>query len=294
MSIFSNLQISVLKEMGLETPFLLDRNITKKHNIPKHIFRDIKKELSIENPNSYQSRQQKIKDYFSSNNIKETATKDKENPLRKLLKIEDNTQQRLKTNNIVSLFEYDNISWEKLQKNIESCQKCSLHNGSTKPITGTGNKSAPIFFVRPSPDKDENNNLKSITSKSKLLLSSILNEINIDLADIYLTNIIKCQQKMDVDATESELKQCREHLTQQISIVNPKLIILEGQQTAQAFLNSQESIYHLMQKTNFKLSFEGGKEIPIILIPSLKYLLKVPKEKIKVWEKLKNIKSYLN
>ncbi len=58
-------------------------------------------------------------------------------------------------------------TWEELEKSIENCQKCKLHNGRKNIVFGTGNKNADIMFIGEGPGADEDRLRRTICRKSR-------------------------------------------------------------------------------------------------------------------------------
>lgn len=123
---------------------------------------------------------------------------------------------------------------EKIAKEIENCKVCQ-QDKSGKPVPGEGNPNAKIMFVGEAPGKEESLTGRPFVGRSGRFLTSLLNSIGIRREDIYITSPVKHFPGYRVP-TNAEIAHGREHLQQQISIINPKLIVLLGNVAARAVL----------------------------------------------------------
>ena len=121
------------------------------------------------------------------------------------------------------------------------------------------------------------------------LLKKMLNAININKENVYLSYAVNFRPPNDRKPTSSEIKRYSIFLKKHISIIDPKIIILMGS-------TSMESITGL----NSKISFERGKwkeviiknkNYPVMITFNPSYLLRYPENKKHSWEDLKKIKQ---
>jgi uracil-DNA glycosylase family 4 len=63
--------------------------------------------------------------------------------------------------------------------------------------------------------------------------------------NVYICNVLKCRPPGNRNPEAEEVAKCTPHLTKQIALIQPKLIIAMGRFAAQTLLNSDASIASL-------------------------------------------------
>lgn len=143
------------------------------------------------------------------------------------------------------------------------CDKCKLSGYSNPPcLKGSGEKKADIMVINSyASDLDE--------SKGKATMSDELKELlrnsDINLNDVYYTNVIKCRTPKGQKFKISEVKACRQYIHDEIKKIKPKFILLLGAQAAQAFDLKITDV----SATPFEL--EGGIKATASYSPSIIY-----------------------
>jgi len=204
-----------------------------------------------------------------------------ENPINRL----KNTAINLKKGNDTD--KERELSELKLQ--INSIIDCNLKDNSKKIVLGDGNINSPVMLVGEAPGIEEDDAGLTFLGEVGDLLKKMLNAINIKKDDIYSTYAVNFRPPGDRKPTSSEIKRYSTFLQKQISIIEPKLIILMGS-------TAMESLTGL----NSKISIERGKWKEVIVQNTTynaiitfnpSYLLRVPENKKHSWEDLKKIKQ---
>ena len=207
-----------------------------------------------------------------------------ENPINRLMN---------NTKNIKGDSGFDKIDKEKelseLKLQINSINDCNLKDGSKKIVLGDGNLNSPIMLVGEAPGAEEDKTGQTFLGEVGDLLKKMLSAINIKKENIYTTYAVNFRPPEDRKPTSTEIKRYSQFLQKQISIINPKIIILMGS-------TAMESLTGL----NSKISTERGKwkeiiikntSYNVIITFNPSYLLRVPENKKHSWEDLKKIKQ---
>jgi len=187
----------------------------------------------------------------------------------------------------------DQIDKEKelneLKLQINSINDCSLQNNSKKIVLGDGNINSSIMLVGEAPGVEEDNIGLTFLGDVGDLLRKMLIAINIKKENIYSTYAVNFRPPEDRKPSSTEIKRYSHFLQKQISIIQPKIIILMGS-------SAMESLTGL----NSKISTERGKwkevivkntTYNVIITFNPSYLLKAPENKKHSWEDLKKIKQ---
>ncbi len=142
------------------------------------------------------------------------------------------------------------------------------------------------------PPKNLHNNTE-IEQKEQKLLTSLLASINISLNDCYQTTLLKEKTQFGQDANEQMLQTHLSYIASELALTKPKNIWIFGRQAAQAILQTNAPLAHLIGN-KYQLQYQldnQGNDICIanvICLPSLNYLLAMPSEKSVVWKTIKH------
>ncbi len=180
--------------------------------------------------------------------------------------------------------------WNAIENAIQACQNCMLSQSCTRKVPGKGNQQADIMIIGEAPGHDEDLQGKPFVGRAGQLLDRMLQAIEIDPPQVYITNILKCRPPNNRDPKAEETKSCYQFLQAQIQQLQPKVIFAVGRISAQTLLQDQSPLGRLRDK-QYVLP---GTDIPMLVTYHPAYLLRNPAEKAKVWQDLKSLKRLLN
>ena len=175
-----------------------------------------------------------------------------------------------------------------LENECTACVKCSLSSTRQNVVFGRGNPNAELFVIGEGPGQQEDEQGLAFVGRAGKMLDSAFSSVGIDTnKDCYISNIVKCRPPNNRKPLANEVSECIPWLTQQIKLINPKVIVLAGSTAVQSYLNIDEPISKLRGTWIIK---ENIKFMPIFH-PS--YLLRNPsKEKGKPkWLTLEDLKK---
>ena len=171
-------------------------------------------------------------------------------------------------------------SWEKLRTDVSSCKLCTLCTTRTQTVFGEGNENADWLFIGEAPGQQEDEQGRPFIGDAGQLLAEMLRAMKLTREDIFIANILKCRPPKNRDPHVDEIQHCRDYLTRQITLIQPKIIIAVGRIAAQTLLETTEKMGKLRGNA---YQFEN---IPLIAIYHPSYLLRSLTEKRKVWQDL--------
>ena len=169
--------------------------------------------------------------------------------------------------------------WKVLEKNVSSCQQCSLHESRTQTVFGVGDINADWLFIGEAPGKDEDIKGEPFVGRAGRLLNEIIFASGLSRESVFIANILKCRPPNNRDPKQEEVESCFVYLKKQIELINPKIIIAVGKIAAQQLLDTDQTMADLRGYTH---SF-GENNIPLVVIYHPAYLLRSPTQKSKVW-----------
>lgn len=126
------------------------------------------------------------------------------------------------------------------------CQLCQLYKGRTKIVPGSGNKNAEILFIGEGPGKNEDEKGLPFVGAAGKFLDELLQSINLERKDVFITNIVKCRPPNNRDPLPEEVSTCSQsYLVKQIEDMNPLLIVTLGRHAMNFFFpNAKISQVH--------------------------------------------------
>ena len=139
-------------------------------------------------------------------------------------------------------------SWEKLKNDCAGCTACSLCEGRTNLVFGCGNEKADIMLIGEGPGEQEDLQGEPFVGPAGKLLDSMLEMIDLDRSKVYIANIVKCRPPRNRDPLNIEQDACRQWLSRQIALVDPKIIVCLGRIAAMAII-----------KEDFRITQEHGQ-----------------------------------
>ena len=177
---------------------------------------------------------------------------------------------------------------ETLKKQAHACHLCQLSKSRTNVVFGEGNADADIMFVGEAPGATEDSSGKPFVGRSgELLTKMIENVLSLSREDVYISNIVKCRPRDNMEPTPTEAHTCQPYLLKQIELIKPKIIVALGA-TAYHYLTGDDSDISKVRGTLHK-------QDTYTLIPTYhpSYLLRNPSAKKEVFEDLKMIKEMM-
>ena len=111
-----------------------------------------------------------------------------------------------------------------------------LSSQATQLVFGEGNPDADMVFIGEAPGKNEDIQGKPFIGAAGKFLNQLLEMINITREDVYITNIVKYRPPNNRDPLPEEKVAFLPYLDQQLSIIQPKLVITLGRHSLNCFL----------------------------------------------------------
>lgn len=179
---------------------------------------------------------------------------------------------------------------------VSGCTKCELCESRSNTVFGSGNPAARLLFVGEAPGYDEDRQGLPFVGRAGQLLTRMIIAMGLSRDEVYICNVLKCRPPNNRDPAASEIATCSPYLLEQISIIEPEVIVALGAPAARLLLNTTESIGRL--RGRFHDFFPSGTPmlgpaIPLMPTYHPAYLLRSPGEKMKAWADLQMVMSRL-
>jgi uracil-DNA glycosylase len=175
-----------------------------------------------------------------------------------------------------------------LAKRVATCTRCpELASTRTQTVFADGTIPVELCLVGEAPGGDEDAQGKPFVGAAGQLLNKILAACGLRREEVYICNILKCRPPGNRTPKPEEAEHCREYLTGQIELVQPKFICALGGCAAQNLLQTTRGIGQLRGR------FHDYRGIPVLCTYHPSYLLphRYPAKKRDVWEDMKLLMS---
>lgn len=192
------------------------------------------------------------------------------------------------------------VSWLQLEKNIQRCNQCQRHQSRKQAIVGRGSKTAELMFVLLSPNVLDDTSGVICEGDSGDLFTKMLAAIDIAISDVYITSLLKCHAAITPTISPDEIQQCNNHLSQQIQLIQPKLLIVLGEAAAQCLLQENLPFDELRVSCNKDKDIHSPltdkyqfNDVPLFFSYSPDELLQNTENKRKAWSDLQALKQII-
>jgi len=175
-----------------------------------------------------------------------------------------------------------------IENRIASCSLCGLCESRTNTVPGTGNHSARIMIIGEGPGAQEDAEGKPFVGAAGKLLTDMLDAVGISREEVYIANIVKCRPPKNRVPAPDEANACLPYLMEQISVVDPDIILLLGATALKYYLSADLRI----TKDRGKWFTKDDRWVLATFHPAA--LLRDPSKKPLSFEDLVTLKRKLN
>jgi len=177
---------------------------------------------------------------------------------------------------------------ESLSREVAGCTRCRLSETRQNLVFGEGDPEAGILLVGEGPGANEDSTGRPFVGRAGKLLDRILAAIDLDRNSVYIANVVKCRPPGNRTPAADEVEACSEILREQISVMDPGVIVALGASAARTLTGSRSGIGSL------RGSFQRYGDIPVLVTYHPAALLRSESLKRPVWEDMKRLKAFMD
>jgi len=168
----------------------------------------------------------------------------------------------------------------------------ALSDLSDRLVFGDGDPDADLMLIGEAPGEEEDLSGRPFVGRAGQLLDRVLASVDIDRADVYVTNMVKFRPPGNRNPRPEEIAASVPLLLEQIRLVRPQVIATLGNVPTQWFLGSREGITRLRGRW---ADWHGVRLLPLYH-PA--YLLRNPGREVgspkwETWQDVKALKAVL-
>lgn len=136
-------------------------------------------------------------------------------------------------------------------REASTCTRCKLAElGRTQVVFGVGSPAADLMLIGEAPGFHEDKQGEPFVGAAGQLLNRLLGGIGLAREDVYIANVLKSRPPGNRDPEPDEIEACTPWLVEQISLIQPRLIVTLGNfatkyvlQTTQGITRTRGQVY---------------------------------------------------
>jgi len=175
-----------------------------------------------------------------------------------------------------------------LAEEVKTCTRCALHRERTQTVFARGTGSSGVLFLGEGPGEEEDRQGAPFVGPAGQLLDRMIAAMKLARDEVYVCNIVKCRPPRNRKPDPDEMNQCRPYLEEQVTLLQPRVIVALGATAVQGLLGTTEGITRL--RGQWKL-YRG--RVPVMPTFHPAYLLRQPQAKREVWDDLREVLRHL-
>jgi uracil-DNA glycosylase len=122
----------------------------------------------------------------------------------------------------------ENDTLDKIALEIKNCKLCLLCSTRKHTVPGEGGFLKKLMIIGEAPGYYEDQSGRPFIGAAGKILRNTLSKNDINIKDVFITNIIKCRPPNNRPPYINEKKICVQYLQRQILVLQPKIICLLG------------------------------------------------------------------
>jgi uracil-DNA glycosylase family 4 len=175
-----------------------------------------------------------------------------------------------------------------LAADVAVCDRCPRHKTRTQTVFARGNMNAHLMIIDDYPGFDDAQQGLPFVGKEAGLFCKMMSSIGMSVDDVYMAYVLKCSPSEQREPTPEEINQCCGYLSQQISLVAPKMILVVGRIAEQLLLKETS----FLSKERREIHNYQGTPVLVSYHPT--HLLHHPADKKSAYNDMLVIKKVLN
>jgi uracil-DNA glycosylase len=117
---------------------------------------------------------------------------------------------------------------ETIAREVIACTRCPLHKSAIQRVIGKGSRNPKVVFIGEAPGKTENETGIPFYGRAGKKLDKMVEYMGLSEEDWMVTNTVKCHPPENRRPSRKEIECCKPFLIAQITLLDPKIIILLG------------------------------------------------------------------
>ncbi len=164
-----------------------------------------------------------------------------------------------------------------LAERIRVCAECPLHQSRTIGVPGAGRANALVMVIGEAPGGKEDKTGLPFVGSAGRYLDHVLEGTGLEREDLFITNVVKCRPPNNRPPKAAEVATCTSlYLSEQIKLIDPKLILLLGSAAVKALLGLKS-----VEEARGRFIEQGGRKYLASYHPAVRFYREDLAQKIK-------------
>lgn len=142
---------------------------------------------------------------------------------------------------------------EGVTREVVVCIKCRLWKSRKNAVPGVGNPGSRVLLIGEGPGHSEDLKGEPFVGPAGKFLNSLLSDIGLSRADVFITNVVKCRPPRNRDPELDEIVTCTPYLNRQIAILEPNFIITMGKHSTAYVLSKAGLLFQSITQAHGKV-----------------------------------------
>ena len=179
---------------------------------------------------------------------------------------------------------------ERLVHECSDCNNCGFDSAVVVP--GLGSLTPRLFVVGDYYEGDVADKGIFGGREEDALFWKMMAAIGLDQSSVYVTNCIKCSSNAAPESVSERARRCFPYLERELMILQPEIICIMGELTAQVLLKSRQPLLRTRGRLH---SYQYARGIRARVMPTFhpRFLLQYPEMKRAVWLDLQAVQRLL-
>jgi uracil-DNA glycosylase family 4 len=134
---------------------------------------------------------------------------------------------------------------EEVAAEAAGCTRCRLAQGRTQVVFGVGDARAQLMFIGEGPGFHEDKQGEPFVGAAGQLLNRMLGEIGLTREQVYIAYVVKSRPPGNRDPQADEIEACTPWLIEQLSLIQPRVIVTLGNFATKFVLQTETGITRL-------------------------------------------------
>jgi DNA polymerase len=144
-----------------------------------------------------------------------------------------------------------------------------LAEGATQLVFGVGNPESEVVFIGEAPGKNEDLQGEPFVGAAGKFLNEMLEMIDLERKDIYITNIVKYRPPNNRDPYPDEKKAFLPYLQSQLEAIQPKVVVTLGRHSMNCFLPDLQisQVHGQPKRVRLALKANPKDSLQVVILP---------------------------
>lgn len=176
--------------------------------------------------------------------------------------------------------ELEGLDLDALRQATAACTACPLGAQRRNAVFGSGSTTPQWLVLTEPPDEAADASGEVLPGPAGKLLDHMLTAAGLSRDAVFVTPVLKCRPPRGRPAEAAELQACSGILGRQIALLQPRLVLAMGRQSAQSLTGRADPIGKLRGAAHHAF------ERPLVATYDPAYLLRAPADKAGAWDDL--------